>query len=120
MSLYTFAAKPRLHLCWICEESSKSSEEGRENEFIYFRGQAAFAFVLGCEESRNPAKKGERMRLLPLRPIDRVWLRAGFEKRVPNPAKKGERMRLLPLRPIDRVWLRAGFVKRVPNPAKKE
>jgi hypothetical protein len=30
------------------------------------------------------------MSLLPLsRPIDRVWLRAGFEKRVPNPAKKG-------------------------------
>jgi hypothetical protein len=30
------------------------------------------------------------MSLLPLsQPIGRVWLRAGFEKRVPNPAKKG-------------------------------
>gem|GEM_PF-1607393 len=26
--------------------------------FYTNRGQAAFVFVLGCEESRNPAKKG--------------------------------------------------------------
>jgi hypothetical protein len=55
------------------------------------------------------------MSLLPLsRPIDRVWLRAGFEKREYQiQRRRGERMSLLPLsRPIDRVWLRAGFEKR--------
>ena len=36
------------------------------------------------------------MSLLPLsRPIDRVWLRAGFVKRVPNPAKKGRENELI-------------------------
>jgi hypothetical protein len=51
MSFYTFAAKPRL-------------------------------YSAGYEESRTQRRRGERMSLLPWsRPIDRVWLRAGFEKR---------------------------------------
>lgn len=35
-----------------------------------------------CVESPNPAKKGRENEFITLsRPIDRVWLRAGFEKR---------------------------------------
>ena len=52
MSFYTFAGNPRLYLCWVAKR---------------------------VETQR---RRGERMSLLPLsRPIDRVWLRAGFEKR---------------------------------------
>jgi hypothetical protein len=58
MSFYTFAAKPRLYLCWVAKRV-EPSEEGRENEFITLS-----------------------------QPIGRGWLRAGFAKRVPNPAKK--------------------------------
>ena len=43
------------------------------------RGRIRAGFVKRVQTQR---RRGERMSLLPLsRPIDRVWLRAGFEKR---------------------------------------
>ena len=49
-----------------CEESRNPAKKGRENELLYFRGKPAFAFVLGCEESRNPAKKGRENEFITL------------------------------------------------------
>jgi hypothetical protein len=118
MSFYTIAAKPRLYSCWVAKRVEPSEEEERENEFLYYRGQAAVVFVLGCEESRTQRRRGERMSLLPLsRPIDRVWLRAGFEKRESiKSSEEGERIcvdfaiLITLLQTEQDVDIRAGFV----------
>jgi len=63
MSFFTvIVAKPRLVSCWVCEESFQTQR-----------------------------RRGERMSFFTViaAPMSRVWLRAGFVKRVPNPAKKG-------------------------------
>ena len=86
--------------------------------FYTNRGQAAVVFVLGYEESRTQRRRGERMSLLPLsRPIDRVWLRAGFEKReFQIQRRRGERIcvefviLITPSHTGQDVDIRAGFI----------
>jgi hypothetical protein len=58
--------------------------------FYTNRGQATFVFVLGCEESRNPAKKGRENELITFIAAD--WPRmvtCWALEESPNPAKKG-------------------------------
>jgi hypothetical protein len=58
--------------------------------FYTFAGRPAVVFVLGCEESRNPAKKGRENELITFIAAD--WPRmvtCWALEESPNPAKKG-------------------------------
>ena len=83
-------------------------------------GQAAVVFELGLRRESKPSEEGrERMSLLPLsRPIDRVWLRAGFEKRESIKSSEEGRERICvefvilitPSHTGQDVDIRAGFI----------
>jgi hypothetical protein len=93
MSFYTFAAKPRLYLCWAAKRVETQRRRERERFTTFIAVDCPRMVTCWAAKRVETQRRRERERdLLPLsRPIDRVWLRAGFEKRVPNPAKKGER-----------------------------